>query len=70
MIKLECKTCGGSMSGGKCSSCGSHVGVEKSLYETPQMLKSRLTGHEYLVNFAAIEKPGTPRPQDHEAFEE
>jgi hypothetical protein len=65
-ITLECKKCGGSFDT-KCSVCGSHVAIEKSLYESDQMLRSRLTGHEVFVAFAPLEKPGIPRPQDHEA---
>ncbi len=68
-IVLECKMCGGSFDT-KCANCGSHTAVEKSLYESDQMLRSRLTGHEYPIAFAPLEKPGVPRPQDHEAYPE
>lgn len=69
-IVLECKMCGSSMKDDKCSACGSHVAIEKSVYESDQMLRSRLTGHEVFVAFAPLEKPGTPRPQAHDPFAE
>ena len=61
---LQCKQCGGSFAGGKCSDCGSHVAIAKSQFETDQHLRSRLDGGSYFVHFGKLEEPG-PEPESH-----
>jgi hypothetical protein len=58
---LQCKDCGGSFSDGKCQSCGSHVAIARSQFETDQHLTSRLDGGKYFVHFSKLEEPGEQR---------
>jgi hypothetical protein len=67
---LQCKNCGGSFSGGKCLSCGSHVAIARSQFETDQHLRSRLDGGAYFVHFGKLEEPGRPEPELHTDEEE
>ena len=55
---LQCKDCGGSFTGGKCTDCGSHVAIARSQFETDQHLTSRLDGGKYFVHFGKLEEPG------------
>jgi len=55
---LQCKKCSGSFSDGKCQSCGSHVAIARSQFETDQHLTSRLDGGKYFVHFSKLEEPG------------
>ena len=57
---LQCKNCGGSFSGSKCSSCGSPVAIAKSQFETDQHLRSRLDGGAYFVHFGKLEEGSQP----------
>lgn len=66
---LQCKDCGGSFSGGKCPSCGSHVAIARSQFETDQHLTSRLDGGKYFVHFAKLEEPSR-EPELHEDEQE
>jgi predicted Zn-ribbon and HTH transcriptional regulator len=61
---LQCKDCGGSFSDGKCPSCGSHVAIARSQFETDQHLRSRLDGGNYFVHFGKLEEPG-PEKESH-----
>ena len=66
---LQCKKCSGSFSDGKCQSCGSHVAIARSQFETDQHLTSRLDGGKYFVHFGKLEEPG-PEPELHQDEQE
>ena len=67
---LQCKDCGASFSDGKCQSCGSHVAIARSQFETDQHLRSRLDGGAYFVHFGKLEEPGRPESESHEDEQE
>jgi hypothetical protein len=66
---LQCKDCGAPFSDGKCKSCGSHVAIARSQFETDQHLRSRLDGGNYFVHFGKLEEPG-PEPELHKDEQE